>query len=250
MRFKVLYAGDSKLGGAANYLLAVLRYGGFGVSHVPPDRALGMVDLKRDWDAVILSDYPAKACKSQVQAAIAGQVSRGAGLLMVGGWASFSAPWGRWQGSIIEKILPVRCLGMDDRKNFPSGAAVVQKRSHSAIDSKFFKNPPVICGLNRVRVKDSGRVILEARPVSIRAAGGRASASLKNEEFPLLTTGQDPKTRVAAYASDFAPHWCGGLVDWGGRTLKLPVAPGIGVQVGDFYAGFIVSLVNWLCGGR
>lgn len=56
--------------------------------------------------------------------------------------------------------------------------------------------------------------------------------------------------RVAAYASDLAPHWCGGLVDWGERTLKLPVAPGIGVQVGDFYARFIVSLVSWLCGGR
>ena len=33
-----------------------------------------------------------------------------------------------------------------------------------------------------------------------------------------------------------------------GKTLKLPVVPGIGAQVGDFYAGFIVSLVNWLCG--
>ena len=249
MKSRVLYAGDSEIGGPANYLLAVLRQGGFGVTHIPPEQALKMADVRQEWDAVILSDYPAKSCGAQVQEEISRCVGQGAGLLMIGGWASFSAPWGLWQGSILERILPIRCLGKDDRTNFFSGAAVIQKESHPALDPKIFRKSPSICGLNSVRVKDSGRVILAAKPVLIRSTAVEVSASFKNKEFPLLIIDQNPKMRVAIYTSDFAPHWCGGLVDWGEKRLQLPVAPGIGVEVGDFYARFIVSLVNWICGG-
>lgn len=69
------------------------------MTHVPPRQALKMTDFKRDFNAVILSDYP-------------------------------------------------------------------------AFDPKIFKNPPVICGLNHVRAKDTGKVILAAKPVVISAAGG------------------------------------------------------------------------------
>ena len=249
MKFRVLYAGDSEVGGPANYLLAVLRQGGFRVTHVPPKHSLKMADVKREWDAVILSDYPAKSCSAQVQVEISRCVGRGAGFLMVGGWASFSAPWGLWQGSILERILPIWCLGKDDRTNFFSGAAVIPKEPHSAFDPKIFRKLPMICGLNRVIAKDSGKVILTSKPIWVRSSAGQLSASFKNKELPLLIMDQNPKMRVAAYTSDFAPHWCGGLVDWGEKRLKLPVAPGIGVEVGDFYAKFIISLVNWLCGG-
>ena len=51
---------------------------------------------------------------------------------------------------------------------------------------------------------------------------------------------------AAAFLSDFAPHWCGGMVDWGHKTLKLSVEKNIQVQVGDFYARFIGSLLRWL----
>ena len=230
----VLYAGDSAVGGAANYLLGVLRYGGFKVSHVPPSQPLSRAHLKgARWGATLLSDYAAKQCSKLVQDEIGRQVSQGSGLMMVGGWASFSGPFGGWQDSKIERLLPVRCLGRDDRTNFPSGAAVQLKTSHPALDPRMFKNPPVICGINHVQVKESGRIILSARPLSIDAGKSNVSVRLKGE-FPLLALGKNPAKRVAAYASDFAPHWCGGLADWGRKTLKLSVAPGIPIEVVDY----------------
>ncbi|HXV28077.1 MAG TPA: hypothetical protein VD913_03845, partial [bacterium] len=55
-----------------------------------------------------------------------------------------------------------------------------------------------------------------------------------------------PEMRTAAFASDFAPHWCGGFVDWGNKTLRLPVARNIRVEAGNYYVLFITRLLNWL----
>ncbi len=246
---KVLYAGDSQIPGPANYLFAALKKGGFEVTHLPPDKVLepGMINRGR-FDAIILSDYPKKNCPKSAQKAIANAVQKGSGFMMVGGWASFSAPYGLWHGTEIEDLLPVQCLDRDDRTNFYSGAAVILKGAHPAIDPKIFQKPPAICGLNHVKLKKNGRLILAAKPISIQQGKGRARVGFLSDEFPLLAVDRNPKKRVAAFATDFAPHWCGGLVDWGGKTVTLPVVGEVQVQVGDAYVSFIGSLVRWLCG--
>jgi hypothetical protein len=104
----------------------------------------------------------------------------------------------------------------------------------------------VICGLNRVRVKAAGREILSARPIRHTARGLR----LAGAGFPLLVVDRDPAKRRAALTTDLAPHWAGGLVDWGAARVRLSVTRGIAVEVGTAYARFVRGLLAWAAGGR
>ena len=230
----ILYAGDSAVGGPANYLLAALRRLKVRVTHVPPGKILTPRLLRKRYGAILLSDFSRKDTPAASQKAIARQVKAGTGLLMVGGWGSFNGPYGKWKGSLVEKLLPVSCIAGDDRMNFPSGAWIGEKRKHPMFRGISFKNPPVICGLNRVRVKKNRRVVLTAR---------RAG-----KEFPLLVIDRDPGRRVAALTTDLAPHWSGGLVDWGTKRMMLPVRGKIRIEIGDLYYAFVSRLLTWLGG--
>lgn len=237
---KVFYAGDSAAGGAANYLLGILKSLRAEVTHVPPSKKLTSALIKKRFDAFILSDMPSTQVLAEAQRNIVRQVEKGAGLLMIGGWASFSGPFGRWRGTLIEGILPVTCLGRDDRLSFPSGAHIVVKEKHPGLSSISFENPPVICGANELRPKKNARVILAVRKV-IRV-GERLM--LDPVEYPLLVA--DREKKIAAFATDLAPHWCGGLVDWGRTHIKLPVAGKIQIEVGVTYIRFVQSLLRWI----
>jgi hypothetical protein len=62
--------------------------------------------------------------------------------------------------------------------------------------------------------------------------------------------------------TDAAPHWCGGLLDWGTKHVTLPVPAknrggsaascggkgGITITVGNAYLEFFSSLILWLAG--
>lgn len=231
---RVLYAGDSPAGGPANYLLAVLRRLKARVVHVPPGKILRPALFRQRFDAFILSDFSRKDMPAAAQRAIGRQVKEGAGLLMVGGWGSFNGPFGKWKGSLVERLLPVACVSGDDRLNLPGGAWIVEKRKHAMFRGLDFKNPPVICGLNRVRTKKSGRVLLAAKRIRDR------------KEFPLFVIHRDSRKRTAALTTDLAPHWSGGLTDWGTRSVSLPVRGRIRVEVGADYLRFVSSLLKWL----
>ncbi len=241
-----LYAGDSPVGGSANYLLAVLRFMRARFVHIPPDKSLRPGVLARRFDAIVLSDYPRSRLARSAERAMAQQIARGTGLLMIGGWASFSGAFGGWRGSEIEELLPVRCLPGDDRVNFPSGALLVAKRKHPLVPAAPLRNPPMVCGLNCLMVKSGSRVLIAAR--RLRARGERVS--LERREYPLLVVGPEGGPRTAALSTDVAPHWCGGLVDWGSRRLELPLQDGVRVEVGNAYARFLSSLLAWVAGGR
>ena len=64
------------------------------------------------------------------------------------------------------------------------------------------------------------------------------------EESPLLIVGQHGRGRVATLATDVAPHWVGGLVDWGDRRVTQEVAGGF-VEIGNWYAQFFRNLLVW-----
>jgi uncharacterized membrane protein len=227
---KILYAGDSPAGGPANYLLAILKDLKVPFKHIPPSQIL----KAGNFDAIILSDFSRKNLPAASEKKICEQVRQGSGLLMVGGWGSFSGPFGGWRGSMIETLLPVRCLRHDDRLNFPGGALIKKRSQNTIFDSLSFSNPPVICGMNRIQVKPNGRVILSARKI----AGGT--------EYPLFIIDSNPEKRVAALTTDLAPHWCGGMVDWGSKHRVLPVNKKIRVEIGTTYVDFVQSILKWL----
>ena len=51
--------------------------------------------------------------------------------------------------------------------------------------------------------------------------------------------------RTAALATDVAPHWVGGLVDWGSRRVTAQAPRGEMIEVGQHYATFLTRLVEW-----
>ncbi|MBI4116076.1 MAG: hypothetical protein HY447_05865, partial [Candidatus Omnitrophica bacterium] len=193
--------------GPANYLLGILGKLKASFLHIPPSKTLNPSFLKRRFDAIILSDFSKTHVPSISEKMIAQQVEEGTGFLMIGGWGSFSGPFGRWKGSLIEKILPVSCLGRDDRLNFPGGALIVPKKKHRALQSISFGRPPVICGLNRIKPKRNSLTLLSAR--RIVTTGNAHRIALEKTEFPLLVVDRDPRKRIAALTTDLAPHWCG-----------------------------------------
>ena len=244
MSTKILYCGDSPVGGAANYLLGALRHMRARVVHLPPAEKLRPKDLQKSYDVIIFSDYSKTEVDSKVERLITAQVESGTGFLMIGGWGSYSGPLGGWKGSLIEKLLPVICKNSDDRTNFPSGASVVLKNRYGFLNAQSFKQTPSICGLNAVHPKPGSKILLAARPI---ISNGK-KIRLAPKEYPLLVVDSQPDRRVAALTTDLAPHWCGGLVDWGNKTLKLSVTPRIQIQVGNYYIQFITSLLGWLAG--
>jgi uncharacterized membrane protein len=188
-----------------------------------------------------------------VQRLVAQRVEQGMGLLMVGGWSSFAAPFGGgWQGSRLETLLPVRCLRRDDRRNVASGVLVRAERqrpagrratrSHPILRGLPLNRPPVLCGFNEVRTTDRSLVLLSAS--RLRATPG--AVTIDAGRHPLLVVDRDPNRRTAALTTDTAPHWCGGLVDWGRRRVAVHVASGVEINVGDAYLRLLGNLIHWL----
>jgi len=69
---------------------------------------------------------------------------------------------------------------------------------------------------------------------------------LGRKEHPLLIVDSDSTRRIAAFTTDLAPHWSGGLLDWGKKRVKLSVKKGISIEVGEQYVRFVSSLLKWL----
>ena len=241
---KILYAGDGPAGGSAIYLLGVLGALGADVRHVPPAERLTSRLAAQRYDAILLSDFPHRRLPVASETAIVQQVAQGTGLLMVGGWGSFAGPLGGWRGSKVASLLPVTCLARDDRVHFPGGALVCRAQAHPMWRSLSFSTPPVICGLNAVRPRRHSRLLLTARRIMAGTHPGQLR--LDAVAHPLLIIDADPRKRIAALATDLAPHWCGGLVDWGTRRSALSVNGALRVEVGDRYVQFVASLVRWL----
>jgi uncharacterized membrane protein len=59
-----------------------------------------------------------------------------------------------------------------------------------------------------------------------------------------LVLGRYGRGRTVTLATDVAPHWVGGLVDWGDRRVVQGVADGF-IEVGNWYARFFRNLVAW-----
>jgi uncharacterized membrane protein len=103
--------------------------------------------------------------------------------------------------------------------------------------------PPGIGGFNAIKAKPGTETLLEAVQFAVRRNGGQFDF-VRAQQWPLLVVGQHCRGRTAALAVDPAPHWVGGLVDWGDRRVVVEVA-GQTIEVGNWYVQFFGNLLTW-----
>ncbi|MDQ2965038.1 MAG: glutamine amidotransferase [Chloroflexota bacterium] len=145
-------------------------------------------------------------------------VEGGGGLLMCGGYFSFSGYSGRagFSGSPVEAVLPVLSeRGFDDRAEMVQGYRIALTdagRAHPITQGLDWDGDYMLLGYNRVR----------AKPESVVLATGAGDPQIAVAEFG---TG-----RSMAFASDVAPHWAGTFVHW------------------PDYATFWTRAMRWLAG--
>ena len=196
---------------------------------------------------MILSDYPASNFTAKQMKVIVDKVKDGMGLLMIGGWESFTGDGGDYHHTPFTEALPVIMQSQDDRVNFSGPCLVIKKHDHEIIDSlPFDQTIPAIGGLNAFDVKRGAAVLLSA--VQFKAAKDNSTVDFKQGcTYPLLVVGDYGLGRTAAFASDVAPHWVGPFVDWGGTRIQARADGSSTIEVGNCYAEFFMNLIQWLC---
>jgi uncharacterized membrane protein len=97
----------------------------------------------------------------------------------------------------------------------------------------------LVCGCNRVKAKKEATVVLTLRRLRIE----KEKLSLDRESLPFLVTGTYGKGRTGAVTTDFAPHWVGGLVDWGEERITAQAPGGRKIEVGNHYVSFVRNIL-------
>jgi uncharacterized membrane protein len=118
-------------------------------------------------------------------------VESGGGLLMVGGYLSFSGVDAKanYARSPIGDILPVEVLEIDDRAEHPEGAAVtVVNAAHEALRGVGNEWPELL-GYNRTRLRSEGVLLAEVNG------------------DPLVAVREVGSGRAGVFTSDMSPHW-------------------------------------------
>jgi uncharacterized membrane protein len=200
---------------------ALQAEGDIEVHHMTPHVAIAQfprtVEDLSQYDVVIISD-----CECEVLAlypfwipgtplprtnrlkAIREYTRQGGGLLMVGGWTSFSGRFGHggYYDTPVEEALPVTCLkGMDDRVETPEGSHVkVLKPEHPVVAGIPWDECPVFEGFNRIIPKEGAEVL--------------ANIDDGETQYPLIVTWTFGKGRAMAFASDCSPHWAAYFQPW------------------------------------
>ena len=243
----VLYCGDTALSGSAAYLAGLMTAFGIGYDYVPSDADLSseMASVRRK--LFILSDYPSSRMLPRVQEIILRQVrDQAAGLLMIGGWESFRGHGGNWDNTPIGAALPVEIAPADDRVNCDQPALLIEAERHEiTADLPWAARPPTIGGFNRVVSKPGSATILLVQRFQTVFDAGRFQFTPQGQD-PVLVLGAHGFGLTAALMTDLAPHWVGGLVDWGDGARVTAQAPGAWeIEVGNFYSQFIANLLAW-----
>lgn len=241
----VLYLGDTSLSGAAGYLAGLMTSWKLNFEYVPSDRPVEPEIVSRTRGLFILSDYPAGRLSPKASYALIEQVEDGAGLLMLGGWESFCGLGGDWAGTPVAEALPVEVATSDDRVNCDQPALIGQVADHPVTRGlPWSERPPTIGGFNQVTPKAGAQVLLETQRFTVRVEDGVFQFA-PSERSPLLVVGTRGQGRTAALMTDVAPHWVGGLVDWGAGRVVAQATGADAIEVGDQYAAFFRQLLFW-----
>jgi len=241
---EVLYCGDATLATGACYLGGVMSLAGIGFDYVEMEAPFPERLLERDYGLIILSDYPSGNFPAGAPEKIARRVEQGTSLLMIGGWESFHGLIGNYHTSALAPVLPVECLKEDDRINWCQGLIPEVVSPHPILKGLPWDRPPLVCGCNRVKTKKESTMILTLRRLQIV----KGKLSLEQESMPFLVTGAYGKGRTGAVTTDFAPHWVGGLVDWGEERVTAQTPGGRKVEVGNHYVSFVQNILFYFLG--
>ena len=186
--------------------VAALEHAGHSVTHIPNHLAVERfpwdLDGLKQYDVVILSDIAADTLQIHPDCFDLGKqtpdrlrvlrdyAEAGGGLLMVGGYMSFSGIEGKahYQATPLAEVLPVEMLGFDDRVETPEGVTPAVARDHAVL-SGISAHWPHFLGYNRLRAKPSSELIMTI------------------DDDPFLVLGSFGRGRVGAFASDCSPHW-------------------------------------------
>jgi uncharacterized membrane protein len=261
---RICYLGDDHPDAAAAYLCGIMNHYGLAFDHVPSGEAPGADFTRQTYSLYVVSDYPAacfpQACMEHVVAC----VRAGSGLAMLGGWESYHGRLGEYPQTPLAQVLPVQMRGEDDRHNCSQLCLVNRVADHEIVDGLPFDTPPGIGGFNLFEPRGGGdwvhcgpddqkafkpcaaaQVVLKAQEYAIERQPDGEVAFCAREEFPLLVVGEYGLGRTVALATDVAPHWVGGFVDWGDARVTAQVEEEGFIEVGNWYARFFRNLLVW-----
>jgi uncharacterized membrane protein len=210
--FSTYTAGSYDEGGTP--LIRALESSGHVVDYLPnhliPARCPTTKEQLAAYDVIMLSDvgsdtfllHPDTLNRSLVRPNIlkemAAYVADGGGLLMIGGFMSFSGIGGAacYQNTALARVLPVNMLGYDDRVECPESVVPIAIAPHPILANIPEPWPPFL-GYQRLIAKRDAVTIMQA------------------DEDPFLTVGTFGRGRTAAFSSDCSPHWgTPAFVDW------------------------------------
>lgn len=197
-------------------------------AHLVPTQFPDTAEALSEYDVVILSDIGANSLQLSPQvferfqpgrdrlAVLRTWVAGGGGLMMIGGYLSFSGFQARaaFRQTALAAVLPVTMLGEDDRVETPAGTApVVVEPAHPALGGCGDAWPSLF-GHNRVVAKEGAQVL----------------ATIDGD--PLVALDAYHGGRCAVFTSDCSPHWAPPAFceDWSG------------------YADLFSGLVSWSAG--
>lgn len=194
-----------------------LAAGGWSVTHIPAHAIETSFPTSDDdlaaFDLVVISDVGANTfllsravfsrsiSEANKIARIRTYVENGGGLLMVGGYLSFSGIDAKagYAQSEIGDILPVEVLDVDDRAEHPEGTAIsVINPDHEALGG-VGSEWPALLGYNRTRPRADAELLVEVNG------------------DPLVAVRQVGAGRTGVFTSDMSPHWAPPpFMEWAG----------------------------------
>jgi len=197
---------ESSYGEGASWIIEALKSGGYDVTHIANHRVdeefpSSLEELKA-YSLVILSDIGSNTLllpsstfnQSKTNPnkcdLIRDYVLEGGGFLMVGGYMAFSGIDGtsRYEETSIQEILPVKCLGKDDRSERPEGITPKIIENHPIFEG-IEENWPHFLGYNK----------------TISLEGSKTLATINGD--PFIATTEFGKGKSLVFTSDMAPHW-------------------------------------------
>jgi len=242
---RICYLGDDTLQGAAAYLAGVMAHFGLPYDHVASPESPDPEFASRQYALYVVSDYPSSRFRKGEMTHIAECVRGGSGLLMLGGWESFFGKSGQYHRSPLAEVLPIAMLDSDDRRNAAQPCLIEKVADHPILEGLPWDRPPGIGGYNAFAAKAKSETLLRCVRFRVETKGnGNVFKFRRGEPAPLLVVDTWGEGRTAALATDLAPHWVGGLVDWGDRRVLQEVAGG-SIEVGNWYAEFFRNLLVW-----
>jgi uncharacterized membrane protein len=191
----------------AGVFLGALEESGFAVTYVRAHEISARFPKTAEeldaFDVVVLSDIGSNSfllsdetfLRSERSpdklAVLADYVRRGGGLVMIGGYMSFTGIDGRarYGMSPLAPVLPVTMLDHDDRIEVPEGLVAAFDAPEHPVLGGTPAQWPALLGYNRVIAKPEATVVA------------------RHDGDPLLVVGSAGAGRAVAFASDLAPHW-------------------------------------------